>query len=240
MTDEPIFERGRLTRGQLEWLKRVFQFLFWIFTRIEVRGLENLPAAGGLILCPNHLSRFDTPFVFICLPTRRFTGFAGHNYRRNWFFRWILTSVDMIWVRRGAITPSTIKAAFEALRAEGWLGVAPEGTRSPTGALQKGRSGAAFLAAESGAPILPIAITGTELLSRNMPRLRRTTLTVTYGKPFTLPPLERGRREAQLEEYTLEIMCRIAALLPEQYRGVYAGEKRVAALVRPAAAPARG
>jgi len=238
MTDEPIFERGRLTLGQLAWLKRILAFLFWIFTRIEVRGLENLPAAGGLIMCPNHLSRFDTPFVFICLPTRHFTGFAGHNYRHNWFFRWILTNVDMIWVRRGAITPSTIKAALEALQAGRWLGVAPEGTRSPTGALQKGRTGAAFLAAESGAPILPIAISGTEKLGHNMLRLRRTRLTATFGGPFTLPPLEKGKREAQLAEYTADIMCRIALLLPEAYRGVYAGEARVRELPAPPPTPA--
>src|SRR3989338_5066105 len=146
MSDEPIFERGRLTLGQLEWIKRILRFLFWLFTEIEVRGAEHLPVSGGLILTTNHLSRLDTPFVFICLPLRRFTGFAGHNYRHNWFFRWILTRVDMIWVRRGAITPSTIKAALEALREDRWLGVAPEGTRSPTGALQTGRTGAAFLA----------------------------------------------------------------------------------------------
>ncbi len=231
MPDEPIFERGRLTLAQLEWFKRALQFLFWIFTRIEIRGTENIPAAGGLILSPNHLSRFDAPFVFICLPAHFVTGFSGHNYRHNWFFRWILTNVDMIWVRRGAITPSTIKAALEALEAGRWLGVAPEGTRSPTGALQKGRTGAAFLAAESGAPILPMGLTGTEELGRNMLRLRRTNLTLTFGKPFTLPPVERGRREAQLDEYTQEIMCRIAALVPEAYRGVYAGEARVAELV---------
>ena len=230
MPDEPIFVRGHLSPRALELLRRAMAFLFWLFTRIEARGMENVPASGGMILCVNHLSRFDAPLIFTRLPGRRLTAFAADTYRRNPFFRWIVEAVDAVWVRRGAIMPTTIRAAIQALREGRILGVAPEGTRSrTTHALQKGKTGAAFLALEAGVPIVPAAITGAEHLSRNLPRLRRTRLTVTFGQPFTLTG---PKDSANLEAQTTEIMCRIAALLPEEYRGVYAGEARVRELMR--------
>ncbi len=111
--------------------------------------------------------------------------------------------------------------------------IAPEGTRSRTGALIEGKPGAAYLAARSGFPVVPVAITGTEdrVFFGNLRRFRKSRITLTGGKPFTIPPLPRENRDQALREATDEIMCRIAALLPERYRGVYANHPRLKELL---------
>jgi 1-acyl-sn-glycerol-3-phosphate acyltransferase len=224
-----VFVRGRLPPAGLKAMHALLQFLFWIFTDVEVRGRENVPP-GGFILCANHLSRFDSPLGFVAVGPRPLTAFAGDTYRANLFFRTFVECVDVIWVHRGAIGPATMKAAIQALREGHMLGVAPEGTRSPTHALQRGKTGAAALAVAADVPILPMALTNTENLSAALMRLRRITLTVTFGKSFRLPPIEHGERAAKLDAYTDEIMCRIAALLPSRYHGVYAHHPRLSEL----------
>jgi len=193
--------------------------------------MENIPSEGGFILTANHLSRFDPPLVFLIFPFRKGVAFAADSYRRHPFFRWVLESVGVIWVNRGAVSPMTLKAAVQAIREGYFLGIAPEGTRSRTGTLQAGKTGVAFLALTSGAPILPLGITNTEKLGSALLRLRRIPLTLTVGKPYTFTAPERGKREEKLQECTTEIMCRIAALLPPEYRGMYADYPRVKELL---------
>ncbi len=235
MPEQAVWVRGRLSPGGVAALQGLFRGLFTLFADVEIRGYENLPP-GGCLLCTNHLSRFDAPLGFVALGHRPLTAFAADTYRSHWFFRSVAECVDVIWVRRGAIGPSTIKAAIQAINAGRMLGVAPEGTRSLTRALQAGRAGAAALALATGAPIVPMVFTNTENLGAAMLRLRtpfrgRLPLTVTFGRPFQLPPVERHERAARLEEYTTEIMCRLAALLPAEYRGVYADHPRLIELL---------
>jgi 1-acyl-sn-glycerol-3-phosphate acyltransferase len=81
--------------------------------------------------------------------------------------------------------------------------------------------------------VIPVAITGTEdkVILANVKRFRKSKVTLTVGKPFTLPPLPKENREVALQGYTDEIMCQIAAILPERYRGVYAGHARLKELL---------
>lgn len=232
MPTEPAFVPGRLSPRGIEVLRRIIEALFRIFTRVEIRDVENVPVGSGCLLTPNHLSRFDPPLVFIALPGRKLAALVADSYRPNPFFYSVVSLVDVIWVHRGATSPSTIKAAVRALRGGHMLGISPEGTRSRTHALQTAKTGAAFLALSSGAPVVPVAITNTEKVGGALLRLRRIPVTVTFGKPFTLPPSPSGRpSEAHLEACTTEIMCRIAALLPPQYRGVYAEHPRLKELL---------
>jgi 1-acyl-sn-glycerol-3-phosphate acyltransferase len=121
------------------------------------------------------------------------------------------------------------------------MGIAPEGTRSPNHALQEGKTGAAYLATRARAPILPVGVWGVEKIKDSLRRARREPVTISYGPVYRLPDDPRAKGDA-LAAYTTEIMCRIAALLPEQYRGVYAGNPRVreleSALAARVAAPA--
>ena len=125
-------------------------------------------------------------------------------------------------------------AALFARNEKLWLAIAPEGTRSKTESLQQGKMGAAFLASKSGYPVLPVALTGTEDrgVVENLKKFRRSKIKIVIGKPFTIEiPKGKGREEA-LRQVTDEIMCQIAAMLPEKYRGVYADSPRTLELLK--------
>ena len=234
MSKQPIFVRGWLPAWGVEAMRLSFAALYKILFRVEVYGRENLPPSGGLILSANHLSYIDTPLVFILMKGRKATVFAADKYRPHPIYRRILEAVDCIWVHRGAIGPSTIKIAVQVLRNGSILGVAPEGTRSlVTHALQPGKTGAAYLSLAAGVPVVPIALTGTDKGFQTLLRLRRARLTATIGEPmaFTAPG-DGHRPDAKLlDDYTTELMCRIAAMLPSEYRGVYAEHPRLKELL---------
>jgi len=99
------------------------------------------------------------------------------------------------------------------------LGIAPEGTRSKTGSLQRGKPGAAYLALRANVPILPVVVTGTERVFRDLLRLRRPRVRVVIGEPFRLTLPEDEKRP--LQALADRMMYRLAELLPPEYRGVY-------------------
>lgn len=136
-----------------------------------------------------------------------------------------------IWLNRQEIDTSALRAARDHLKAGGVFGLAPEGTRSGTGALIQAKTGVAFLVDQARVPILPVGVSGTWRIANEIFTLRRPRITVRFGEPFTLPPIDRSERDAGLNSNTDEIMCRIAALLPPEYRGVYADHPRVLELL---------
>ena len=111
--------------------------------------------------------------------------------------------------------------------------IAPEGTRSRVGSLIEGKPGVSYLAAKLQRPIVPIGLAGTEDsgILKNLRHLRKTPIVINVGRGFSLPPLKSNGREAALREDTDEIMCRIASLLPERYRGVYSSHPRLKQLL---------
>jgi len=113
------------------------------------------------------------------------------------------------------------------------LVIAPEGTRSRVGSLIEGKPGVSYLATRLGQPIIPVAIAGTEdkVIFGNLKRLRRSHIVLKAGPAFSLPPLPRENRDAVLKQYTDEIMCRIAVMLPEKNRGVYKDHPRLKELM---------
>lgn len=199
---------------------------FHVLTHVDVAGRENIPTRGALLLVTNHLSRLDPPLIFIAVP-RQVRVFIARKYRKVLPLRWFVESLDAIWVRQNEPDVPALKLALGHLLKGGVLGVSPEGTRSQeTHALIPGQDGAAFLATRSGATILPVAVWGTETALRDLRRLRRPDVHLRIGRPFQLPAAKRARG-AQLERITEQIMCAIAALLPEPYRGVYAGHSGI-------------
>ena len=202
-------------------LRTIVDFLFSLLSRREFVGLENIPTEPPYIMVTNHLSAFDSPLLLtVCPHTIR--AFAAAKHKRNPIYAPLLVAMGSIWVRRGEVDRQALQGALDVLKRGEVLGMAPEGTRARgTYALQKGKTGVAYLAARAGVSIVPVGMTGTEKLKDNLPRLHRTHLRVVVGKPFRLP--ESGEvRGQKLREYTDLIMHRIAELLPEEYRGVYA------------------
>jgi 1-acyl-sn-glycerol-3-phosphate acyltransferase len=156
--------------------------------------------------------------------------FAADKWRKVPVVSHVAQTVGVIWVARGEADMGAIKTMLAAFKAGYPLGMAPEGTRSRNAQLQAGKPGAAFLADRGGVPLVPVGISGTEHLGRNLKRLRRTPVRMAVGPAFRLPSAGRAKSE-QLEQFTEEIMCRIAALLPPEYRGVYADHARVKELL---------
>ena len=210
-------------------LRFVIRVLMRLLARVDVYGMEKLPASGGYIVVANHLGRMDIPLVYGLLDRDDVILLVAEKYRKYAIVRWLVKKVDALWLERFSADFSALRNTLVRLKAGGVLVIAPEGTRSPTGALLPGKPGASYLAAKSGLPLLPVGVTGTEdeLVKVQLKRFKRLRITVRIGELFQASPLEGRNREAALQKSTDEIMCHIAALLPEAYRGVYADHPRL-------------
>jgi 1-acyl-sn-glycerol-3-phosphate acyltransferase len=215
-------------------VRLLLSFFFRIFTHLEVTGMENVPASGGYIAAANHLGRLDVALVYHLLDRRDVYLMVAEKYQKYAVFRWLVKHMDAIWVDRFSADFRALREMLNRLQKGGVLVIAPEGTRSTSGALIEGRPGSSFLAAKAGVPILPVAATGTQdrLVKAQLLSLRKPRITVRVGQLFSLPPLTGQDRDSALQAYTDEIMCRIAALLPPDYRGVYASHPRLKELLR--------
>lgn len=189
-----------------------------IVARYEIIGLENVPVEGPFIIVANHISWLDPPMLGAMLP-RPIRFMAKEELFRNPIVGWVVSHYQAFPVRRGENDRAALRAAMEILRDGGVLGMFPEGTRSRNGKLQAGRPGAALLALRSGAPVLPIGITGTQDVFRFPNVFLRPKFKVVIGRPFQLT--RDGTNEGDLMSMCDALMLRIAALLPEEYRGVY-------------------
>ncbi len=203
-------------------LQRLVCFLINSLTHTEFVDLENIPADGGVIIAINHLNYVDTPVLFANPRRPDITALVTTKYQKNAFVNWFTESAEGIWINRDIADFTAIRKASKVLAEGIALGIAPEGTRSKNAKLQKGKPGTIMLAAKTKVPIVPVAITGTETWLQSFKKLRKPTITVRCGKAFCIPEFKRGERSADLKYWTEELMRRLAALLPEQYRGVYA------------------
>jgi 1-acyl-sn-glycerol-3-phosphate acyltransferase len=214
----------------VRWL---IHLVVWLTARVEVCNAEGVDLQHGFIAVSNHLGRLDVAFVYHFLNRRDVTVLVAEKYKNSILFRWAVKALDAVWVDRFNADLVAMRESLNRLKKGHILVMAPEGTRSETGALIEARSGASYLAARSGAWIVPVATTGTEdrIVLQNLSRFRRSKVVIRVGEPFQLAPLSRENREAVLQEYTDEIMCRIAALLPPSYRGFYADHHRLQELL---------
>jgi 1-acyl-sn-glycerol-3-phosphate acyltransferase len=208
-----------------------FRILFRLLSRIRVHGKENVPQTGGYIAAANHLSVIEVPLVYCIINREDVTGLVAKNHRKNIFFRVLIDLMGGIWLNREEIDTRALRSARDHLKSGGVLGIAPEGTRSQTGALLEAKTGVAFLADQAGVQILPVAVAGTWQITKEILQLKRPVIHVNFGKPFTLPPVDRANRDHDLKQNTEEIMCQLAALLPPENRGVYADYPRVQELL---------
>lgn len=155
-----------------------------LFFNIKVKGLENIPKNGRVLLCPNHISNFDPPFVAAYV--KRYTYFmAKEEIFKNKFLAIIFNWVGAFPVKRGFKDTKAFKMSLSVLENNQVLCIFPEGTRSKDGKLGKGHQGAAVFALKTSSPVIPVAISGKFKLFN--------TLTIEYGKPIYLVPKEANK-----------------------------------------------
>jgi len=186
-----------------------------LLTRTQVRGREHMPANGAAIVVSNHIAAIDPGILVGALPRPIALMSKIENYRGP--LKLFMAMVGAFTVRRGAADRRALATAEHVLQQGRLLAMFPEGTRSHTGALGAAHGGAALLALKSGAPIVPVALTGTpRVFQRRFPWLGRTRVTVTIGAPFCVEPLARPARREDRDRVTALIMAHIAALLGQQ------------------------
>jgi 1-acyl-sn-glycerol-3-phosphate acyltransferase len=217
-----------MSKGRLifrRWACFVLRVFLRLFTRLETKGLENIPQGGPLLVAFNHLAHLDAALVLPFMP-QPIEGIALENLYHVPITGQLLRLYGTIPVHRDQFDRDVVRRALQALAEGKMLALAPEARMSLTGALEPARQGVAYLALRSGAPVLPVALTGTEHVPSDLKRLRRPRLTVTFGEVIITPPRasKPQARRQQVAELTDEIMHRIAAMLPPEYRGVYGDE----------------
>jgi 1-acyl-sn-glycerol-3-phosphate acyltransferase len=214
-------------------LRSIVRFFMRIIADIEINGIEKLPE-GNVIVAANHLGRLDTAVLLCILDREDIIMPVAEKYKNHPLYGAIGRAANAVWLNRFEADYSAFRQILERMKQGGLLVIAPEGTRSKAEALQEAKMGVAFLASKSGYPVLPVAVTGTEdrVIVENLKRFRRSKITATAAELMHINiPKGPGREEA-MRGATDEIMCQIAALLPEKYHGVYADHPRLKELLK--------
>jgi len=199
------------------------KFILSLICRIDAREMRSIPKTGPLIIVTNHVNFLEAPIVYSYLYPRYAVGLVKRETWDNTFLGALADVWNSIPIDRESTDLTAMRKALEALDRGAILILAPEGTRSGHGRLQKGHGGIIQLALRSGVPILPIAHSGGERFWENLRSFRRTSFTVRVGRPFRLvpPTASRSVPRSVREAMTEAVMNRVSILLPERQRGAY-------------------
>ncbi|MFC2045426.1 lysophospholipid acyltransferase family protein [Chloroflexota bacterium] len=199
------------------------RMVFKIFCHFQINGRENVPDQGPVIVVANHLHWLDPPLLGIVIK-RKMIFMAKEELFQSRISRYFIRSYGAFPVRRDGVDRKALREAEHVLEQGLALAIFPEGRRSENAQLIVAYSGAALMAVRSGAPILPVAIAGTEILNwrtlRKFPRWIPPVV-VNIGTPFLVPKLDGKLTGEELSELTSSVMVRLAELLPAKYKGNY-------------------
>jgi 1-acyl-sn-glycerol-3-phosphate acyltransferase len=206
--------------------------------RIDLRGIEKLPAGSGAILCPNHISFLDSAFLVLILP-RRISFVGKAEYLDSWKTKYLFPAMGMIPIDRsgGDASKRALHAAEDVLHRGELFGIFPEGTRSRDGVLHRGHTGPARLALDTGCPIYPVGIVGTADIQPPDAKLPKPfrSCAITIGDPID-PARYAAKREDHLAYRHMidEVMFEIRELTGQPYRDTYATKQPDALPAAPA------
>jgi 1-acyl-sn-glycerol-3-phosphate acyltransferase len=213
--------RRRIPLGRFIW-QPILRFLIWLFARVTVRNTGLVPRDGAGIIYYNHIHWLDPPLI--CAISPRYAVPLTKVEASHWplvgsLLRWY----HVIFITRGVVDRTALKATWEILDAGDISVISPEGTRSLDGRLQAAKEGLAFIAHHNpDCWLMPCGVTGTPAFDFKH-FWRRPPLTLTYGRPFRFCwPGGKASREMQ-SAMADEAMTQFLPLLPPQMHGDYAG-----------------
>ena len=204
--------------------------LLHLIGRPKVEGLEHLPSSGPVILASNHLAVMDSFFLPLVV-RRRITFLAKSEYftgagLKGWFTRWFFTAAGQVPIdRSNADTAQAALDTAERVLGQGkLLGMYPEGTRSPDGRLYKGKTGLGRLALQTGVPVIPVAMIGTDVVNPpGTSMLRFGRVTVRFGEPMDFSRFEGLAGNRFIERaVTDEVIYELMGLSDQEYVDIYA------------------
>jgi len=217
-------------RNFIRWFLRA---VLNLIAKIEIRGYDNVPETGAFVIATNHLGMLDSTMLFYAL--NRWDVFipVGEKWEENGFLRWLGKYFNFVFIDRFKPDLKAMRKIIGLMQSGNILVIAPEGTRSRNGSMNEGKPGVSYLAAKLNRPIVPVGIAGTEdkVILDNLKHFRRSKIFVTAGKAFYLPPIPNRDRDIALKQFTDEIMCHIAALIPEKHRGFYSKHPKLLELL---------
>lgn len=216
------------------WL---FKYIFMgpllsLLGRPKVQGLEHVPASGAAILASNHLAVADS-FYLPLVVSRRITFLAKAEYftgtgLKGWFTRWFYTVAGQVPIDRtdADSAQSALNTAARILGEGKLLGMYPEGTRSPDGRLYKGKTGLARLALQTGVPVIPVAMIGTDVVNPPGSKMWRFgRVQVKFGQPMDFTRFEGLAGNRFIERAVIdEVMYELMRLSGQEYVDLYAAD----------------
>jgi len=219
-------------RPRPAWIRRTLRGLIYLIghsiAKIDVEGREFIPQDGPLIVVANHFSIWEPPMMIYAIPRPLNILAAGDL---NWPISqsWALFLYGYIPTNRESFKPSTIRESANVLKQDKVVGIFPEAGMAPNYEMREGKPGAVYLSALTGAKICPVGFSGYEGAGKFWSSLSRPTFTIRIGKTFGPYHLsdDAAEKKRQLAVYGEDVMCRIAALLPERNHGAYAGDPRI-------------
>ena len=207
------------------FLKTLFRGIFYRLARIKISGTENIPYGKPYVAAMNHVSIFDPPFAAAFWPEELEIIGASDVFSKPGQGQ-LLRLYGVIPVHRGDYDRSLFTKLISILKSGRPLLIAPEGGRSHDTAMRRAKPGIAYLVEKTGVPVVPLGLIGTtEDFWQRAKRGEKPPLEMHIGKPVTLPALTTkgtDKHEARQRNADL-VMSYLAGLLPEEYRGVYAG-----------------
>ena len=197
---------------------RLFKLFLLLWNRLRIRGAENIPNEGGVLLASNHASFLDPPVVGVGYRGRPVHFMARNTLWNSKFGTWWMTKVGCIPVSRGTGDIKALKLTIKALKEGKAVSMFPEGTRTEDGELQSAKGGIGFIIEKSGCVVVPAYIDGTyKAYPKGAKWIKAGTLTITFGVPITQDDFQAlGSGREAYDQHAALIMQRIADLKAQQ------------------------
>ncbi len=211
---DSVKHEGMADMRVYQFSTRLFKLFLLIWNRLRIRGAENIPDSGGVLLASNHASYLDPPVAGVGYRGRPIHFMARDTLWNSRFGSWWMKKVGCIPVSRGTGDVKALKLTIRALKEGKAVSMFPEGTRTEDGELQEAKGGIGFIIEKSGCVVVPAYIDGTyKAHPKGTSLIKPTKVTITYGKPITQDDFQAlGSGREAYDKHAALIMQRIAEL----------------------------